>query len=187
MQAYHLHANPWELAAEKYHLEGNKTLYFWFKYDLGQKYQAPQVPPDRCPNSWPPDHDSTFHVNEMPALTTRPSVTCSIVGLLSTPSSTRPVWQEETQVCEWWTVWTGYPAWSVWQEETQVCEWWTVWTGYPAWSVWQEETQVCEWWTAIQVNIKCRPINCVCMSNVMCTYKDVIIMIIYYYAAHTVI
>ena len=36
-------------------------------------YQAPQVRPDRGSNSWPPDHDSTFHVTEMPALTTRPS------------------------------------------------------------------------------------------------------------------
>ena len=46
-----------------------------FKYDLGQKYQAPQVRPDRGSNSWPPDHDSTFHVTETPALTTWPSVT----------------------------------------------------------------------------------------------------------------
>ena len=49
--------------------------YFWFKYDLGQKYQAPQVRPDWGSNSWPPDHDRTFHVTETPALTTRPSVT----------------------------------------------------------------------------------------------------------------
>ena len=50
--------------------------YFWFKYDLGQKYQAPQARPDRGSNSWPPDHDSTFHVTETPALynTTWPSV-----------------------------------------------------------------------------------------------------------------
>ena len=48
---------------------------YWFKYDLGQKYQAPQVRPDRGSNSWPPDHDSTFQVTEMPALTTWPSVT----------------------------------------------------------------------------------------------------------------
>ena len=26
-------------------------IYFWFKYDLGQKYQAPQVRPDRGSNS----------------------------------------------------------------------------------------------------------------------------------------
>ena len=50
-------------------------LYVWFKYDLGQKYQAPQVQPGGDLNSWPPDHDSTFHVSEMPAITTRPSVT----------------------------------------------------------------------------------------------------------------
>ena len=48
---------------------------FLVKYDLGQKYQAPQVRPDWGSNSWPPDHDSTFHVTEMPALTTKPSVT----------------------------------------------------------------------------------------------------------------
>ena len=41
-------------------------LYVWFKYDLGQKYQAPQVRPDRDSNSWPPDHNSTFHVTETP-------------------------------------------------------------------------------------------------------------------------
>ena len=49
--------------------------YVWFKYNLGQKYQASQGRPDWGSNSWPPDHDSTFHVTETPALTTRPSVT----------------------------------------------------------------------------------------------------------------
>ena len=49
--------------------------YFWFNYDSGQKYYAPKVSPDRGSNSWPPDHDSTFHVTETPALTTWPSVT----------------------------------------------------------------------------------------------------------------
>ena len=48
---------------------------FWFKYDLGQKYYAPQVRPDLGSNSWSPDYDSTLHVTEMPALTTRPSGT----------------------------------------------------------------------------------------------------------------
>ena len=48
---------------------------FWFKYYLGQKYQAPQVRPDRGSNSWPPNHDSSFHVTETPALTTWPLVT----------------------------------------------------------------------------------------------------------------
>ena len=38
----------------------------WFKY------YAPQVRPHWILNSWPPDHDSAFHVNETPALTTRP-------------------------------------------------------------------------------------------------------------------
>ena len=36
--------------------------YFWFKGNLGQKYYAPQIWPDWGSNSWPPDHDSTFHV-----------------------------------------------------------------------------------------------------------------------------
>ena len=49
-------------------------VYFWFKYDLGQKYHASQVRPDWDSNSWPSDHDSTVHVTETPALTTRPSV-----------------------------------------------------------------------------------------------------------------
>ena len=38
---------------------------FWIKYDLGQKYCAPQVRSNRGSNSWPSDHDSTFHVTEM--------------------------------------------------------------------------------------------------------------------------
>ena len=49
--------------------------YVWFKYDLGQKYYAPQLQPGRGLNSWPLNHDSTFHVTETPALTTWPSVT----------------------------------------------------------------------------------------------------------------
>ena len=53
--------------------------------DLGQKYQAPQVRADRGSNSRPPDHDSTFHVTETPALITWPSVT-SIGTLGSLPS-----------------------------------------------------------------------------------------------------
>ena len=36
-------------------------VYFWFKYDSGQKYYASQVQPDRGSNSWPPDHDRTFN------------------------------------------------------------------------------------------------------------------------------
>ena len=44
------------------------NIYFWFKYDLGQKYYAPQVRPDQGSNSWHPDHDNTFHVTETPAL-----------------------------------------------------------------------------------------------------------------------
>ena len=55
-----------------------RYLYFWFKYDYGQKYQAPKVQRDRGSNSWPPDHHITFHVTKTPALTTRPSVTLFI-------------------------------------------------------------------------------------------------------------
>ena len=51
------------------------TIYIWFKYDLGQKYYAPQVQPHQGSNSWPPDHDSTLHVTETPTQTTWPSVT----------------------------------------------------------------------------------------------------------------
>ena len=40
---------------------------------------APLVRPDRGSNSWPPNHDSTFHVPEMPALTTWPSATSILV------------------------------------------------------------------------------------------------------------
>ena len=50
-------------------------MYAWLKYDLGQKYYTPQVQPGWALNSWPKDHDSTFHVTETPALTTWPSVT----------------------------------------------------------------------------------------------------------------
>ena len=37
----------------------------------------PLVPPNQGSNSWPKDHDNTFHVTETPALTTWPSVTTS--------------------------------------------------------------------------------------------------------------
>ena len=43
-------------------------LHLWLKYDLGQKYHAPQVRPDRGSNSRPPGHDSTFHVTETPSM-----------------------------------------------------------------------------------------------------------------------
>ena len=48
---------------------------------LRQKYYAPQVRPDWGSNSWPPDHDSAFHVTETPALTTSPWVTPALVWL----------------------------------------------------------------------------------------------------------
>ena len=47
----------------------------WFKHDL-DRVLCTQSSPDWGLNSWPPDHGSTFHVtDEMPALTTRPSLT----------------------------------------------------------------------------------------------------------------
>ena len=51
-----------------YLIKGKNEIYFWIKYDLRQKYYAPQVRPDRGLNSLPPDHDSTFHVIETPVL-----------------------------------------------------------------------------------------------------------------------
>ena len=54
------------------------SIYIWFKYDLGQKYYTPQVWPNQDSNSWPPDHDSTFHVTDTLGLTTRSSVTSII-------------------------------------------------------------------------------------------------------------
>ena len=47
---------------------------FWFKYYLGHVNQTPQVQPNQGSNSWPPDHDSTFYITEMTALTTWSSV-----------------------------------------------------------------------------------------------------------------
>ena len=56
---------------------------FWFKYDLGRKYYAAfQVQLHWGSNSWPPDHDSTFHVTETLVLITQPSVTCCQSTLL---------------------------------------------------------------------------------------------------------
>ena len=60
---------------------------------LKQKYYAPQVRPDRGSNSWPPDHDSTFHVTEMPSLTTWPSVS-------SKKKCTAVVWELRFQMRE---------------------------------------------------------------------------------------
>ena len=57
-------------------------LFFWSKHDSGHKYYAPQVRPDRGSKSWPPDHDSTFHVTKPPAPTTWPSVTVTYLQLL---------------------------------------------------------------------------------------------------------
>ena len=41
----------------------------------GQTYQVPQVRPDWGLNLRPSDHDSTFNVTEMSALSTLPSMT----------------------------------------------------------------------------------------------------------------
>ena len=46
-----------------------RYIYFGSRYNLGQKYHAPHVHPDQGLNSWRPDHDSTVHVTETPALT----------------------------------------------------------------------------------------------------------------------
>ena len=63
-------------------------MVFLFKYDLGQKYYAPQIQPNRgfelmTLNSWPRDHDRAFHVIETPALTTRPSVTSNEIHCIT--------------------------------------------------------------------------------------------------------
>ena len=57
--------------------------YCWFKYNVGQKYNAPQVRSDRGSDSWPPDHGQVHFMSL--ALTTRPSVTslyCYVIILL---------------------------------------------------------------------------------------------------------
>ena len=43
--------------------------------------EVPSTPfnPTGGSNSWPPDHDSTFHITETPALTTWPSVTLQTI------------------------------------------------------------------------------------------------------------
>ena len=48
----------------------SSQLYVYFKHDLGQKYYAPQVRPNRGSNSRPPDHDRTLQVTETPSVTT---------------------------------------------------------------------------------------------------------------------
>ena len=58
-------------------------VYVWFKYDLGQKYYAPQVQASWDSNSWSPYHDSTSHVTETPALTTWPSVSSPCLCCIS--------------------------------------------------------------------------------------------------------
>ena len=65
--------------------------YFWFKYDSRQKYYAPQVWPNQGSNSWPPDHDSTFHVTETPAVTTQPSVNVNVNANVSVYSLKSPL------------------------------------------------------------------------------------------------
>ena len=55
-----------------------------FASDLGQKYYAPQVQPNRDSNSWPPGHDTAFHVTETTAPTKRLSVTQTPCHILFT-------------------------------------------------------------------------------------------------------
>ena len=50
-------------------------IYILDRIQLRAENYALQVRPNWGSNSWPPDHDSTFHVTETPALTTWPSVT----------------------------------------------------------------------------------------------------------------
>ena len=75
---------PWPNSALTVHKSGLKhrsSIHFLFK--------AHQVRPDRGLNSSPPDHDSTLHVTETPALTTQPSVT--LLHVTETPAlTTRP-------------------------------------------------------------------------------------------------
>ena len=48
--------------------------FLWFA-QLRTWYHALEVTAQRGSNSWPPDHDNTFHVLEMPGVATRASVT----------------------------------------------------------------------------------------------------------------
>ena len=57
------------------------------KYDLDRSTMHPQVRPDWGLNSWPLNHDSTFHVTETPTLTTQPAVT-SIIASVATIDTT---------------------------------------------------------------------------------------------------
>ena len=45
---------------------------------LGTEILHPRVRPDQGSNSWLPDHDSSFHVTETPAVTTQPKVTSAL-------------------------------------------------------------------------------------------------------------
>ena len=65
-----------------YHRKNLNTLATLFIFGLStarQKNYTPQVQSNWGSNSWPSDHDSTFHVSESPALTTRPSVTSHLI------------------------------------------------------------------------------------------------------------
>ena len=58
--------------------EFSSLLSFWIKYQLDRSTMHPwhhKFDPDWGSNSWPPDHDRTFHVTEMPSLTTWSLVT----------------------------------------------------------------------------------------------------------------
>ena len=98
----------------------NNFHYFGFMYALGQKYCAPQVRLNQGSNSWPPDHDSTFHVTETPALTTRPSVTSGIIW-----SCPEGIWHIFCRLCHFYStvcILLGIPitaglTWAAWREK----------------------------------------------------------------------
>ena len=70
---------------------------------LRQKYCGPQVLPDCGSNSWPSDHDSTFHVTEMPALATWQSVASEpyMRSCLGHGSSCLSSWTWSHLTCKW--------------------------------------------------------------------------------------
>ena len=87
-------SNPWPLDHEEYisypwdvQLNPRAVTHVYIilaKVRLGiEVLYAPQVRSDRSLNLWPPDHDSTFHVTETPALTTRPSVISSYLNVIA--------------------------------------------------------------------------------------------------------
>ena len=68
--------------------------------------------PNRGSNSWPPDHNSTFHVTVTPALTTWPSVTTPLNGTISLEKciKTTRIWPAPPyhDLAIWWSIY--HPA-----------------------------------------------------------------------------